>query len=186
MSDANAYMNAYVDNAVGMIHEYIGGILQLKTQLKVCESIIAAKNAELENISNSRNEEMEQILISKESELNDLKNKMVGHGNLGTENVELHQRCNELNQRCIDLQNENNALTQKVGHMDNLLKQVGEMKQDIIARNNMIANMEQKIVALEEKLVLEAEAKAILTEPVAINKKKKIEKSSAQKEDDDF
>jgi predicted RNase H-like nuclease (RuvC/YqgF family) len=180
MSDANAYMNAYVDNAVGMIHEYIGGILQLKTQLKVCESIIAAKNAELEKISGSKNEELEQILSSKESELNDLRNQLIGHGNLGTENIQLHQRCN-------DLQNENNALKQKVGHMDNLLRQVSKMKQDIITRNGMIAGLEQKIVDLQEMLVLKEEAAtSIVTEPFVINKKKKIEKPSAQKEDDDF
>ena len=148
MSDANAYMNAYVDNAVGIIHEYIGSILQLKTQLKICESIIAAKNAELDQ----------------------LKNQLHSHSEVGTENSQLQQRC-------VDLQNENNALTQKVSHMDNLLKQVGEMKQDIIARNDMIANLEQKIISLEETKV---------TEPVVINKKKVGKSFPVKKEDDDF
>ena len=150
MSDANAYMNAYVDNAVGMIHEYVGGILQLKTQLKVCESIIETKNAEL----------------------TDLKNQLIGDGNLGTENVELHQRCN-------NLQSDNNALAQKVSHMDNLLRQLSQMKQDIITRNNMIADLEQK-------LARQTETKLEVTTPVVINKNKKVIKPSTHKENDDF
>ena len=181
MSDANAYMNAYVDNAVGMIHEYIGGILQLKTQLKVCESIIEAKNVEIEKLSKFKNEETEQILLTKESELNDLRNQLIGHGNLGTENVELHQLCSDLQHRCNDLQNENNALAQKVSHMDSLLKQMSEMKQDIITRNNMIADLEQK-------LARQTETKPEVVGPVVINKNRKVSylKSSTQKENDDF
>ena len=188
MSDANAYMNAYVDNAVGLIHEYIGGILQLKTQLKVCESIIEAKNVEIEKLSKFKNEETEQILLTKESELNDLqnqltdlKNQLISHGNLGTENVELHRQCSDLQHRCNDLQNENNALAQKVSHMDSLLKQMSEMKQDIITRNNMIADLEQK-------LARQTETKPEVVGPVVINKNRKVSylKSSTQKENDDF
>lgn len=168
MSDANAYMNAYVDNAVGMLHEYVVGILQLKTQLKICESVIATKDAEIAKVSASKESEVEQVIASKENEITDLRNQLIGHSNVGTENAQLQQRCNEL-------QNENNALTQKVSHMDILLKQISEMKNQILERDVKIGELEEKLRPVEPPV-----------EPVVINKKK-VEKSlPIKKVNDDF
>jgi DNA repair exonuclease SbcCD ATPase subunit len=60
MNDTNAFVNAYIDNSIGMLHEQMSSILQLKTQLKVTNDIVAEKDrhiqtimAELDNLKSS-------------------------------------------------------------------------------------------------------------------------------------
>ena len=42
--DSSKFVNAYIDNAMGMIHEQTALVLQLKTQAKVANDIIAEKD----------------------------------------------------------------------------------------------------------------------------------------------
>ena len=45
MSDAQQkFINLYVDKAVGMLHEYLGTIIQLKTQLQMANDLIQEKD----------------------------------------------------------------------------------------------------------------------------------------------
>jgi small-conductance mechanosensitive channel len=143
MSDTNVYINAYVDNAVGMIHEQISSILQLKTRLKVSENIIVQKDTEIADIK-------KQLEVSHQT--ND-------------ELVKLREKVNML-------QEDNRAMQQKTSHMDTLLRQIGEMKNEIVMRDTKILELE-----------------SLLTPPptsvsVVINKKKKVEKTTLNTNDD--
>ena len=50
MNDTNAFVNAYIDNSIGMLHEQMSSILQLKTQLKVTNDIVAEKDRQIQNL----------------------------------------------------------------------------------------------------------------------------------------
>ena len=54
MSDQGKYINHYVDNAVGMLHEYISQILQLRTQVKVQADLIQEKENQIAELKQNK------------------------------------------------------------------------------------------------------------------------------------
>ena len=44
MSDSSAYVNTYLDHAMGMIHENITQVLQLRTQAKLATDLVKQKD----------------------------------------------------------------------------------------------------------------------------------------------
>lgn len=116
MSDTNAFINAYIDNSIGMIHENIASILQLKAQLKVANDSLAQKDAVISNLSN----EIEQLKNTTE---------------------EMSQLRLEL-QQSIDA---NHGLVNKVSHMDALLNQMNQMKAMVLERDSKIEQLTKEI-----------------------------------------
>ena len=112
MSDTNAFINAYIDNSIGMIHENISNILQLKSQLKIANDTIAQKDAVIGNLYN----EIEQLK------------------NINSEMANLRQELEE----CVDA---NHALKNKASHMDTLMNQVSQMKSAILERDARIEKL---------------------------------------------
>ena len=127
MSDSNKYINAYVDNAVGLLHEYIIIILQLKTQLKVVEDDIIQKN---------------QQLTAFQQEIELLKNQ------LDSNRVDQ----SNLNERI----NENQNLRNQLEHMNTFAGQVRDMKQMLLDKDKelseKLAEKDKEIEKLKEKL----------------------------------
>jgi predicted RNase H-like nuclease (RuvC/YqgF family) len=106
MSDQSKYINTYIENSIGMIHEYVGLVLQARTQAKIANDIVAEKDAIIsslhEQVNQSRADaskwgqeynsiksntehtdtlvaqinEMKQMVITKNKEIEDLKNKI--------------------------------------------------------------------------------------------------------------
>ncbi len=123
MSDQNKYINGYIDNAVGMIHENVNLILQLKTQLRLANELVSEKDAIIGNISS-------ELQVSKSD------NEVI---------VNLNETIKKLENRNTSLQDENNGLNSKVSHMDTLLKQITQMKTDILAKNAEIEELNEKL-----------------------------------------
>lgn len=127
MTDQNAYINAYVDNSVGMLHEYVTMVLQLKTQLKVTSDMVAEK----ETTISSLNEEVERI----KGELNSYKSK-IGDNN---------QLINQSKADAIKWEKEYNEMKNKVSLVDNLTSQMNEMKKIILEKDKEIVLLNNKL-----------------------------------------
>lgn len=121
MSDTNAYVNAYIDNAVGMIHENINVVLQLKTQVKMANDIIKEKD----NVIGS------------------LMSQLESNKNISDEVA----RYREVARQAEEAQK--NAVS-RMSHMDTALSQISSMKSEIKKRDAMIAKLEEKLNSLAE------------------------------------
>lgn len=120
MSDTNAFINAYIDNSVGMIHENTVAILQLKTQLKVANDSLSQKDIVISNLTN----EIEQLK------------------NINSEGVRIQQEL----QASVE---SNRALHNKVSHLDAAIAQVGQMKSMIQERDAKIEELNREIENLK-------------------------------------
>jgi chromosome segregation ATPase len=127
MSDSNAYINAYVDNSVGMLHEYVTMVLQLKTQLKVTGDMVAVKDVTITSFQ----EELDRV----RAELDSYKSK------LGNNNEQVNQSRAD----AIKWEQEYNDLKNKVSHMDTLTSQMNEMKKLIIVKDKEIERLKDKL-----------------------------------------
>jgi chromosome segregation ATPase len=121
MSDQhNAYVSAYLDNAINLVHEQVNSILQLKTQLKIAESIISQKDKEFSDLQNQ------------------LQSTSLSSQNTNEELVRLREENRRLN-------DEHFAMSHKINHMDTLLKQVSDMKSEIQKRDAVVKELEEKL-----------------------------------------
>ena len=68
MSGTNDYVNAYIDIAVGTIHENINTILQLKTENILTKSILASKDVSISDLQ-KRLDDYDSI-VSKMNDMN--------------------------------------------------------------------------------------------------------------------
>lgn len=115
MSDANKYINTYVDHAVGMLHEYVNTILQLRTQLKLSNDLNGEKDAIIGRLG--------QELESSKQE-NDVISKLQN-------DIKLLQETNE-------------GLAAKQSHLHTALNQIADMKRTIQEKDSKIAELEKK------------------------------------------
>jgi len=116
MSDTNKFINTYLDNAVGMIHENISVILQLKTQLKIANDL----NAEKDSVVGRLIQELEDA-----KQDNEVIRKL-------KEEVKLLQSTNE-------------SLAAKQSHLHTAINQISDMKKMVQERDTKIAELEKKI-----------------------------------------
>jgi len=123
MSDQNKYVNGYIDNAVGMIHENINLILQLKTQLRLANELISEKDLAIGAINS----------------------ELQTHKSDNEQIANLNETIKTLQNKNVSLQDENNGLNSKVSHMDTLLKQITQMKINLLAKNTEIEELNEKL-----------------------------------------
>jgi len=170
MSDSSKFVNAYIENSMSMIQEQVALILQLKTQIKVTDDIIAEKDATISSLQNELIE-FKTELQSTQSQLNE---------NTSSTNEQINQSRADARR----WEDEVNVLRAKVEHIDTFTNQINEMKL-------MIRDREEQIEKLKEKL----EPKSSKTLPKKdINKKelvKEVEKPATiemeeQAKTDDF
>lgn len=138
MSDTTAYVNSYIDNAVMMIHENTATILQLKTQLKLANSLLSQKDAAIGNLSSK----VEELSLSS-NDLIKLKDDQINSNS---------SELAKLREDVKTLTDKNHALSNKVSHMDALLNQINEMKITIQQKDNDIVSKDSDIVTLNDKI----------------------------------
>jgi chromosome segregation ATPase len=130
MSDTNAFVNAYIDSSVGMIHEYISQLLNTKAQLRVANEILSTKDAAIATL----NEELSS------------------YRNNSTANTEQMVTLRESHRQ---MEEQYNAMVNKASHMETLLKQVSEMKNEILSRDETIRKLTEEtssIIAIKNAL----------------------------------
>lgn len=109
MSDANKYVNFYIENSLSMVHENINLLLTARTQMKMLEDQIGGLNAELERykLDSGELEEARQNARTWEQEYNGMKNKI--------EHMDtLLRQVSEMKKMIVDLTSEKTKLLEKV------------------------------------------------------------------------
>ena len=116
MSDQTKYINAYVDTAVGILHEQLNLFLQTKAQLKVANDLIQEKDAIIATLQNQ--------LATKTDEFN-----ITNHSLMEARHWE----------------SEYNSMKNKVSHMETLTNQLVDMKRMIRERDKKIEELENRL-----------------------------------------
>lgn len=135
MSDK--YFNAYVDSAVGVIHEYVASTLQLKAQLRIANELLAEKDAKIAAITSEAETLRTQIdsFYNQVSEAENLKN---------VQNDEIQN----LKNVSSNWENQYNAVLQRVSHMETLTNQYNELKVLYKEKLEQLNEANQKIDSL--------------------------------------
>jgi chromosome segregation ATPase len=120
MSDANKFINTYVDIAVGIVHDNLNIILQLKTQLKLANDLTLEKD---------------QVISNLESEVERYKSE--------------NSKINSLENNARNWENEYNSMKNKVTHMDTLSNQYNDLKNQFLLKEKEIESLKQNIEKLK-------------------------------------
>lgn len=123
MSDANKYINTYVQLAVDQVHSYLNDILQLKTQLKVANDLIQEKDQVISSLH-----ENETVNKDMQTEISDLQNKS------------------------RNWENQYNAMSNKAAQVDALSNQFNEVKKELINKMEENGRLSDNVNRLTEQL----------------------------------
>jgi uncharacterized protein involved in exopolysaccharide biosynthesis len=129
MTDQNAYVNAYIENAMNMVHEQVNIIMQQKTQLKLVDALVAQKDATIA----------------------DLNNKLLNDQNSETE-------MNNLREKARIAEDSYHTLTNKVSHMETLQNQFNDIKRKYIEVEKELAATKEELKNEKESVKMVAEA----------------------------
>lgn len=110
--DHTKYINTYIDVAMATINENTAQLLQLKTQSRIANELIAERDGQIELLK---------------QQIESLSSSVIDFDGIKKQNEELQQQ--------------HTGFLNKLSHMDGLLKQVTDMKQEIIVRNTEIDNL---------------------------------------------
>lgn len=153
--DQNKFINTYVDHAIGMVHENISVILQLKTQLKLAQELIVEKDQIIKDI--------EQQLESSKTDTSEL--------NTHRNNARVWE-------------DSYNAMKQKISHMDTLVKQISDMKNVILEKNNVIKDLSEEIELSKNPPKVTSTRKKKITPPVANTSNLVLTENYTEQKDD--
>jgi chromosome segregation ATPase len=139
--DQNKYINAYVDSAVGIIHENLSSILQLKAQIRVVNDTMLEKD---------------QVIATLQSQLDQVKNNDASVA--------------AANEKAAHWEASYHTMSNKIAHMDTLLNQVKEMKALIQERDSVIVDLKNKLEEIKNpKKVTTSKTKKLVTEPPIVD-----------------
>lgn len=154
MSDPNKFINTYIDTTIATLHEYVGSSIQLKTQLKMANDLLVERDATVAQLT----EKIESINNNFTTNQND------------TESVK------EALLSCQDklkiAEESHTAISSKVSHMDTLLKQLSDMKNEIKTRDDQIASLNTDLATKDAQISSYSEKVDNLT--VALSSKDKL------------
>lgn len=133
MSDSTTFINAYVDNAVGLVHDYINQILQLKTENKLAMGLVKEKDEALAKLQ----EELDRNRNESEN----------WHKSADDVVGELDQQKDKYKK----LEEECNALKNKASHLDSMASQLTNCNREMSNKNEEIRVLNEKIAELTSK-----------------------------------
>lgn len=123
--DQTKYVNAYIDSTVGMLHENILQILQLKAQLKVINDLVNEKdniiNELNKNLSSNQSIVQDYHKILKRNQV--LENEIVDLKNDASQIAAFSRKIFELEYRIIEKDN-------LIEDLNNQLKSKEELKEE--------------------------------------------------------
>lgn len=138
MSD-NKFVNTYIETCVNTLQENLNNMLQLKTQLKVANDLIAEKDIAIGNLLR---------------ELEDKKNVEAQYHNAMESN-------RAINDELLGLRN-------KVTHLDTALRQVAEMKAMLLIKDREITELKNTTETISVTPIKKKKKEVVETEP-AVN-----------------
>jgi len=136
MSDSNKFINTYIDTTIATLHEFLGSSLQLKTQLKLANDLLIERDATITQLT---------------SEIENINNNF----STNQDNTETMKAALLSCQDKLKIAEESHtAISSKVSHMDTLLKQLTDMKNEIKTRDDQIASLNNDIAAKDAEISL--------------------------------
>lgn len=197
MSDPNKYINLYVENALGMVHEYVNLVLQAKTQARITQeqlqekdTLIAQLNEQVEKNALDSNQlsQAAQNARSWEDQYNTMKNKVAHMDTLTSQFNDLKNQFVERNSQITSLKGQIETLEQTIKAKDELLKELDEVKTQLAekeAKLNRLTKSAEKKAAKESKVA--APTKEETTPKKVINNKPiEMPKVEEKEQIDDF
>jgi hypothetical protein len=127
--DQSKYINTYIDVIIGQLHETLSSNLQLKTQVKIANDII---------------QEKDQVIINLQNHLSSVQNN-----DEDVRNAKEHAK---------HWEDSYHAMNAKVAHMDTLLKQITDMKNQILLRDKQIEELQTTLIKPIKKVINKKEA----------------------------
>lgn len=121
MSDPNKYVNYYIENALGMVHEYVNLVLQSKTQARITAEQLSDKDLIIAQLS----EQIEKTKLDS-------------------------NQLSQATQNAKSWEDQYNTMKSKVAHMDTLTSQFNDLKNQFVDRNNQVNSMKSEIDKLNE------------------------------------
>ena len=115
MSDSNKFVNSYIETCMNTMQENLANIVQLKTQLKLANDLIAEKDIVIGNMMR----------------------ELEAKSHVENQYHEVTEMNRGLNDELLGLRN-------KVTHLDTALRQVAEMKTMILLKDKEIENLKNK------------------------------------------
>lgn len=111
--DSSKYVNTYLDFAIGMIHEAINEKLQLRTQMKMANDLVA---------------ERDQVISALKKEIENIKGDTSKNDKISNELIEEKKKSKQL-------EDSYHALTVKLSHFDNMTNQFNDIKNQLQIKN---------------------------------------------------
>ena len=147
MSDPNKFINTYIDTTIATLHEYVGSSIQLKTQLKLANDLLVERDATITQLTSEKDATVAQLT----SELENINNNF----STTQDNTETMKAALLSCQDKLRIAEEShNAISSKVSHMDTLLKQLTDMKNEIKTRDDQISSLNTDLVAKDTQISL--------------------------------
>jgi predicted RNase H-like nuclease (RuvC/YqgF family) len=115
MSDNNKYVNLYIENALGFVHQYLNEILQLKTQNRILNDLVSEKDQVISSLQN-KNDEMSHAQASArsmEEQYNSMKNKAAHVDALLSQVNEMKRSIQEKDNKIAELEALNNKINKR-------------------------------------------------------------------------
>ena len=128
MSDPNKYVNYYIENALGMVHEYVNLVLQTKTQARITAEQLSDKDLIIAQLS----EQIEKTKLDS-------------------------NQLSQATQNAKSWEDQYNTMKSKVAHMDTLTSQFNDLKNQFVDRNNQINSMKSEIDNLNNQIRIKDE-----------------------------
>jgi DNA repair exonuclease SbcCD ATPase subunit len=161
MSDANKYINVYIENALGLVHEYINILLKTKTEAKLMEEVLKDKDLEIARLSEevtglrgnsvNVNEALEKARVW-EDQYNSMKQRVAHMDTMASGFNEIKQR-----------------LVEKNTEVDRIATELQQLRQDVAEKNNIIQELEKQLKPFLKDVKVTATKKAVTPPKKEIN-----------------
>jgi chromosome segregation ATPase len=167
MEHNEKFVSAYIDSALGLLHQNINNIVELKARIKILEDVVHEKNdiiTKLDGTIGALNDEKKNIAKT----IDDLYlEKEKSKVELSEKNSNLIEVIRTLKEKLKTVEDKYEIFQQKSTHMSTYETQIKEMKKEIIAKNEEI-----------EKLKNSSKNPDINNTDIKINSVKKVQKKA--------
>lgn len=157
MSDTSKYINIYIENSIGLLHEYVSIILKTKTEARMAEELFKEKELEANRLA-------EEVARLRESTVN----------------------LSEAQENAKRWENEFHSMKQRVDHMDSMAASFNDAKHQLLERNKQYDEIYAEVIRLREDVAAKDISIANLTKQLKpfVKEIKVVEpkKSSPKKE----
>jgi len=156
MSDPNKFINTYIDTTIATLHEFMGSSLQLKTQLKLANDLLLERDSTITQLTSEKDTALGKLINEKDAELSRLTSELE---NINNNFSATHDNTETMKAALLSCQDKlkiaeesHSAISSKVSHMDTLLKQLSDMKNEIRTRDDQISSLNADLVAKDNQI----------------------------------